>query len=461
MNIDPRIIRARSALIMDQPFFGSLAMQLEVIASQRHETMATNGRQMFYNHAFLDTITAQQTKGVIAHEVMHCALNHHTRRAHRDPQLWNSACDYVVNAILVRAGFELPEGAYLDPQYDGLGAEAVYRILDAQKQSQQQQQRPDNQPDSGSGADADAADSDEDDDSADSQGNDDATDEQDGKAGDEENGSDSAEDGEPNHSEASPSGDQSDAPASAGKSSTGPSDPGRCGEILDAAPDHDEGAIAEAEAEWEVIVRQAVNIAKKQNAGTVPGFLEEVVTDLADPRTDWREVLRRFVDPSSTKDYSWARPNRRLMSQGYFNPGLVSDGINHVAILVDTSGSIDQGALRVFGGETQAALDEGAIDKVTVVFADTRVNRIAEYAKGDRIDFTVQGRGGTAFSPAFAWVNENAPDIAAAIYFTDLECDDFGAEPLYPVLWAAYGDPRSIKASAAALPFGECVDVQA
>ena len=443
INIDPRIIKARSALILDAPFFGSLAMRLQVIADETRKTMATDGRRLLYSTAFLDTVTASQLKFVVAHEVMHCAMNHHTRRGERDPKQWNVACDYVVNLILKQAGFDLPEWVLLDESFEGLGAEAVYRTLDAKKKQDEQQQQ-EQQQSSQQGGDKEEGQIGEsqpdDKGDQDGEGSDDA-----GNSGD-----DDAE-GEGNETSGDQPGDSN--------ADEGPSDPGGCGEILDAAPEHDEGAIAEAEAEWEVAVRQAVNVAKKQNAGIVPGFLQEVVADLAAPRTDWREVLRRFVDPSSTKNYSWARPNRRLMSQGYFNPGLISDGINHVAILIDTSGSVDQAALKIFGGETQAALEEGAIDKVSVVFIDTRVNRVAEYVRGDRIDFTVQGRGGTAFSPGLAWVNENAPDVAAAIYFTDLDCDDFGEEPQYPVLWAAYGDPRFLKDKMSRVPFGECIEL--
>ena len=46
-----------------------------------------------------------------------------------------------------------------------------------------------------------------------------------------------------------------------------------------------------------------------------------------------------------------------------------------------------------------------------------------------------KGRGGTMFSPAINYVNEKYPNVAALIYLTDLECDDFGDEPNYPVLW--------------------------
>jgi predicted metal-dependent peptidase len=463
-EIDIRVVRARAALVMDHPFFGALAMRLHVMPTTAYDTMATDGRRLLYNAAFLDEITQRQLVAIVAHEVLHCAMNHHTRRGGRDAALWNKACDYVINLILKRAGFDLPEWVLLDASYEGLGAEQVYRILAQQQQQPSQQEQDQQSAASGQGGDSDDDTGDERaDDNADDDNDAGGDDEGTGDADDSDAGGGSGDDDQgaeqdSGESDGEGGGDANDGQAEAPSKSGG--DPGRCGEVIDAAPEHDEGAIADAEAEWEVATRQAVNIAKKQNAGSVPGFLQEVVDDLANPRTDWREVYRRFIDPSSTKDYAWSRPNRRMLSQGLYTPGLISDGVNHVAIIVDSSGSVDRDALRTFGGEAQASLDEGAIDRLTLIFADTDVRRVASYERGERIDFSVVGRGGTRFSPAFAWLNENAPDIAVAVYFTDLECSDFGSEPLYPVLWAAYGDPREIKSYAEALPFGDCIDVQ-
>lgn len=169
-------------------------------------------------------------------------------------------------------------------------------------------------------------------------------------------------------------------------------------------------------------------------------------------------MLRRFVDPSATKDYSWALPNRRYTPLGYISPGTVSDGISHGAICVDTSGSLDTAALQKLGGEAQSLLDEGAVDKLTIVFCDTQVNRAAEYTKGDVIDFTCLGRGGTRFSPAFNWLEENTTDLQFVVYMTDLDCTDWGEAP-WPVLWAVVGN-LYVKTAAELdrkVPFGECM----
>ena len=47
---------------------------------------------------------------VLAHEVAHPALQHHTRRRDRSPKRWNMACDYAINPLLIDAGLLIPLG---------------------------------------------------------------------------------------------------------------------------------------------------------------------------------------------------------------------------------------------------------------------------------------------------------------------------------------------------------------
>jgi predicted metal-dependent peptidase len=75
--------------------------------------------------------------GTLEHEVMHPALQHHTRRNGRDPSRWNMACDYAINPILVDAGLTLPEGVLLEDRFRGMSAERSYNQLEEEEQNQQ------------------------------------------------------------------------------------------------------------------------------------------------------------------------------------------------------------------------------------------------------------------------------------------------------------------------------------
>ena len=96
-----RIQKARTALLLDHPFFGSLLFRLNGRSSRSIATMATDGITLLYNPEFVETLSGAELAGVLAHEVMHPALQHHTRRGERDQKRWNIACDYAINPLLL------------------------------------------------------------------------------------------------------------------------------------------------------------------------------------------------------------------------------------------------------------------------------------------------------------------------------------------------------------------------
>lgn len=135
MNNTPHLRRmqsARTALLLDSPFFGVLALQLLLVESLQHSTMATDAVHLFFNPAFVDTLSRDELIGVIAHEVMHCAAGHCWRKDGREHQQWNVAADYAINQLLTDAGMALPAGALLDAQWAGKSAEYIYARLPQQ-----------------------------------------------------------------------------------------------------------------------------------------------------------------------------------------------------------------------------------------------------------------------------------------------------------------------------------------
>lgn len=129
MSAEGALIKARSQLLMDQPFFGTLAIRLRPVRKDDIKTAATDGSHFFYNEAFVSKLDPVQLRGLIAHEVMHCVFNHMTRRQERDHSLWNVACDYAINDHLIQSGFILPKGGLHDPAYKNMSAEAIYNQL--------------------------------------------------------------------------------------------------------------------------------------------------------------------------------------------------------------------------------------------------------------------------------------------------------------------------------------------
>ena len=127
-----RIQKARTALVLDHPFFGSLLFRLKDCECRSIQTMATDGVSLYYNPDFVETLNAATLAGTLAHEVMHPALHHHVRRSGRDPKRWNMACDFAINPLLVDAGLNLPEGVLLDNRFRGMSAEQIYNLLESE-----------------------------------------------------------------------------------------------------------------------------------------------------------------------------------------------------------------------------------------------------------------------------------------------------------------------------------------
>lgn len=468
MDVDPRLIKARAQLVLHQPFFGVLALNLKIVENNKIETMATDGRCLYYSRPFLDEIDADELIFGWAHEVDHCALKHHLRRNGRDKELWNIACDHVINLSLKKAGFKVPKWAFCDPQYEGLRAEDVYRLLEQKQQNEQKPEpekgeddgddgqssgKSDDKSDSESGSEKSEDDGDEDegDGNDKSEDNDDASDEDSGN-GDSETSDDGDSDAEGNGPGSTEDEDgDGNAPESA-------PDPGRCGAVIDGT--EDPGEAADMETEWDIAVAQAIGVAQK--AGTLPGCAQAIVDMIKKPKADWRAVLRQFMDPSSRKDYSWSRPNRRFAGADFVMPGMVTDGVNHIGVVLDDSGSTHR-FVPQFVAELQAALDEGGVDKFTVIHCDTEVHEVSQFENGDQLVVKPMRNGGTYFEPAFRWFEENEPDVSGIVYFTDMQAADWpllAQKPsLTKTLWAGYGDPRWLRPLMAAVPFGETIEL--
>jgi predicted metal-dependent peptidase len=130
-SIKIRLQRARTSLLLDHPFFGSLLFRLKWREVASVETMATDGVSLFYNREFVMELPAAHLVGVLAHEALHPALQHHIRRGKRCPKRWNQACDYAINLLVLDAGLSLPDDALVSELYRCMSAEQIYNLLES------------------------------------------------------------------------------------------------------------------------------------------------------------------------------------------------------------------------------------------------------------------------------------------------------------------------------------------
>ena len=376
-----RIQKARTTLLLDHPFFGSLLFRLKGSENRSIATMATDGVSLYYNPKFVDTLNSATLAGVLAHEVMHPALQHHVRRSGRDPRRWNEACDYAINPLLLDAGLSLPDGVLVDHRFRGMSAEQIYNMREGEAQ-----------PQSG--------------------------------------GQDSASDG------AGAGAGETPEPQANSDEPIAPVTEGGIGQVLDAPPaDEEMPSVEEHAREWSVALNQAVTLSKQ--SGKVPAGLARTLEGAADAAVDWRELLRRLWSDTIPADSSWMRPNRRHIWAGLYLPGVVREGVGEIAIAVDCSESVNARLLRLFEAEVCSILGGQRPQCVHVLYFDTEVNKVETYQAGEQVHLNPVGGGGTDFGPCFDWLDEHGIQPQTLVFLTDL-CGTFPeTEPAYPVIWAS------------------------
>ena len=362
---EKKLAKAKTSLILEHPFVGSIALNMPFFLDESVRTAATNYKSITFAPSFLDSLTDEEVKFLVAHECMHPMLGHNFRRLGRDQKRWNQAGDYVINQLLTDEGIgRMPSMGLLNKSlYDaGNGsADGIYKLL--------------------------------------------------------------------------PEGDEN-------------GDNGH-GDALDDCQDADGSPAdqAQAEAEWKVKVAQAAQAAKMM--GKMSAGMARLVDEVLQPKVDWRDVLRKFVERCKNDTRSWSRPNRRFLAQGMYLPSVSGEHLGEIAIAVDCSGSIDQHTISQFAAEIRTIKEDGNPTRIHVVYFDSEVSHYESYGADDDLDIKPHGGGGTAFSPVFEYFAEHQVEPVACIFLTDLCCNDFGDCPEYPVLWVSTDEGTA--------PFGEIV----
>lgn len=139
MNIET--IKRR--LLVKYPFFGSVVASSNFISEPAVGTAGTDGKNIYYNPNFIESITDEQKIFIFAHEICHIAFNHIFRSENKDKKIWNIATDSVINAFLKQDDLPMVEGGVDIPQAINYDAEEMYKKLLEEKQQQSSNQQTD------------------------------------------------------------------------------------------------------------------------------------------------------------------------------------------------------------------------------------------------------------------------------------------------------------------------------
>jgi predicted metal-dependent peptidase len=467
-DVERKLYAARTRLILEKPFLGALVLRLplrEAVGSWC-TTSATDARSLYYSAAYVESLSFSQVQFVLAHEALHCGLSHFARREHRDINRWNIACDHAVNPLLIADGLELPPGALYDESYTGLSAEEIYPLISSDSDEQTLDQHLYDDPDN---ANSDAH-------SQDPPGNNDQPEQEpDGRSqsdsSPQQTKSKSAVKPKPRgESDTSkrPTDPTTDCPPAARETGTSAASNDRTEPGAEGFPGHDSESgndndqtpgepatdspapsqkpspltaqeRAALATQWQQRLAGAVQQATQ--AGKMNGSVARIIERLQRSSVPWRTLLARFMSGTARVDYNLLRPTQRRSGDAIL-PSLYSRQTN-IVIAVDTSGSIAQEELNVFVTEVNA-IKSLVNAKITLLACDRELDGPWVFEPWEQLVLpsTLQGGGGTDFTPVFDWMQVGARYADLLVYFTDA-CGRFPAvAPNFETLWLVKGSAK-------------------
>lgn len=191
----------------------------------------------------------------------------------------------------------------------------------------------------------------------------------------------------------------------------------------------------EVELEIDQALRQGQIAAGKLGASGGLG-----VDKLLEPKIDWRDVLREFVQSTCAgKDFStWSKPNRRYIGSDIYMPSTLSEQVRELVLAVDTSGSVAD-CVHYFLSEIAGICKAVRPECVRLIYWDHMVQKEEVYSTLDLEDLpkstSPKGGGGTQIEPVCGYLKNNRIEPQAVIVFTDGYLGGSWGKWDHPVLW--------------------------
>lgn len=375
--VDERLMKARITLCLTAPYLAGALMQLPISEGPSFiPTFATDGFRIYYNREFAASLCDSEIRGVLCHELLHVLTESRARRNGRDPRLWNVACDYAINEMLLAMGFHLPEGALYKNELFLLAAEEIYELLKKEPGSPLPRLSMSIVPSRDLGA--------------------------------------------------LPESLRDDVIADCSALSAGLS------------PDDKTGPVDEESRRILLKSLKKTFLENARKIGIFPSALLKKIAMSDKSVVDWRALLQHWLTDRLKSDWSLFPPSKKALWQGLLLPSVGTPVPSRLVFAVDTSGSMTDGELSQIYTEIRA-FRETFPTPLVVVQCDDDIQSVKEYeAFEDFEDPTlvdVYWGGGTDFRPIFKWIDENESGSPSILIHAT---DGYGIFPKIcsvPVLW--------------------------
>ena len=394
-----KIQKAKAKLMLDHPYFGTLASALKLEKNNEILTFSSDGERMTYNSEYVDKLEVPEVEFRMANGAMHSVLKHQHRASGRTNWLWQTATDYVVNGMLVKNGMQAPVYANYEEKFSGMYAEEVYELLRAEMNSDEEH-------------------------ASEEQKTEQITEADDVYAENQTVQKEMTESPDADHTEF----DKSDHK-----------------EEANTTPDL-ESLSEEMKEHFEQIFQ------KLNRQGNLPQDLQFVVPEYFSHKVDWREFLYGYIASYAKSTYSFVPPNMKYLYRGIYLPSLSSD-LLRIIVAIDTSGSVDETLLTTFLGEINSIMQSYPNYEIDVITADAKIQSHKIFLPGENLDYEVSGGGGTDFRPVFEYIDQQINYPTLLLYFTDGMGTFPETEPSYDVMWVMPEEKE--------VPFGEVMVLEA
>ena len=388
-NEDQRLKRAHVALMKHQEtaLYSGIIMMGKSEVKDDIPTACTDGINKYYGREFIGKLNDMELRALVLHENLHVALNHVSRFKRlfqENPMLMNACADYVVNDVIVHLKDEnlckLPEGGLYEDKYHNWSVKEVYDDLKEQLSN--------------------------------------PVDNDDADTGD-----------------APSDGNLDDQPGRGSKLSP---------DSLKTLDEHNFGDSDKSPKELKEM-KQKVEDALKEGsilAGKFGANVPRAIEELFEPKIDWREVLREFIQQSikGNDEYTWRKFNKRMMANDIYLPSMENETIGELVIAIDTSASIGQKELTEFATEVVSICDTVTPDRIRLLWWDYEVAKEQVFNQDSYQNIKdllkPDGGGGTRVSCVSEYMVKHKIEPQACIVFTDGYVEnDISWDIQSPTLW--------------------------
>ncbi len=418
------------------PIMSAFIRNIPLIPSDNIPTAGTDGKVVYYNKKYLESLPLSQRQFALAHEYLHIYFNHTKRSKGKNPMLWNVATDAVINAKLKEEGLEMIKGGVDMKEGKTMSADEIYKELEKQPQNLPKEKIKNHNMWNSKQA-------------KDDNNNQQPTFPNEQDTDDSQQEQNKQNNTSSNQQSSQPKNDQGQSQDQNSQQKNEQQNNGQQNKPANGQQNKPGDDYSDKEKQFTYInsrlksqmaqkIKQELLKKQKENSagwGGGAGKLKEQYGDVgeSDSVVSWKKLLRREIEKEEDR---WTY--RRASEENYFQAGISSfDTLDRptTEVMIDTSGSVSEDLVREFLRQLKPLLKQS---KLKVACFDSFVYDFVEIKTKDDINnFIIEGGGGTDFDNAVSHFTRDKK--VNKIVFTDGFCDFTLNDKAYKnVIWIVY-----------------------